>query len=116
LPEACWFDSYCHIQSGDGSIMLCFGFGRQDVAVRFKQGLLVEPVHPFKHGIFDGFGGSPRSVIIDHRGHSIIVAVAKSANQGLNPNLGETFAKSDGDIAAAIGVMDEIATAPGGRS
>ncbi len=100
IVGACWVESRCHIQSGDGSIILCFGFGRRDVTDGFEQSSVVEPIHPFKRGEFDGFEGSPRPATMNDLGfvktidrfcQSVIVTVANTADRGLDSSLGEAL-------------------------
>jgi hypothetical protein len=106
-------------------LFLCF-CGR-DVANGFEQAPVVEPVYPFERGVFDRFERSPRSPPVDHLGpfdfaqdrlvkaidgfgQSVVIAVADTADRGLDARFGEAFGVLDRDVlAAAIGVMDETA-------
>ena len=54
MPEATWFESRGYVEHVDLSIVACLGFGRRDVADGLQEPPVVEPVHPFERGIFDG--------------------------------------------------------------
>jgi hypothetical protein len=47
---------------------LLFGLGGWDIADGLQQAPVVEPVHPFKRGIFHGFKGSPWRSPVDNLG------------------------------------------------
>src|SRR4051794_22341489 len=70
------------------SIVACFGLGGWNVADRFEQAPVVEPVHPFQGGEFDSLQAAPWPAAADHfglveavdgLGQGIIVAVADAA-------------------------------------
>ena len=64
MPEACWFKLCGHgdVVHGCGCcVVYCFGFGRWDVADRFEQASVVEPVDPFQCCELDGFERAPGS-------------------------------------------------------
>ena len=105
----------------DHGIVLLLGFGGRDVANGFEQPAVVEPVDPFERGVFDGLERSPWSPPVDHLGlvkaidrlgQGVVIAVADTADRGLDARFGEAFGVLDRDVlAAAIGVMDETAAA-----
>ena len=64
------------------SIVACFGLGGWNVADRFEQAPVVEPVHPFQGGELDGFQASPRPASPDH--FSLVEAVDR-LGQGIIP-------------------------------
>jgi len=45
-----------------------FGFGRRDAHDRLRQAAVVEPVHPFEHGLFHRFEAAPRSAAVEDLG------------------------------------------------
>jgi hypothetical protein len=50
------------------SIVACFGLGGWNVADRFEQAPVAEPVHPFQGGGFDGLQAAPWPAAADHFG------------------------------------------------
>lgn len=50
---------------GEGAVVVCLSFCRQDVANGFKQSVVVEPVHPFQGGKFDRILCLPRCPAMD---------------------------------------------------
>ena len=48
--------------------MICFGLCGRDVADGAEQALIIEPVHPFEGGVFDGLERSPRAAPVDRLG------------------------------------------------
>ena len=73
----------------DLSRVACFSLGGWNVADRFEQAPVVEPVDPFQGGELDVFQGAPwpaardhfgRGEAVDRLGQGIVVAVATSAN------------------------------------
>jgi hypothetical protein len=100
--------------------MSFFGFSEWDIADGLQQSPVVEPVDPFKRGIFDRFKGSPWSSPVDYLGlvkavdrlsQCVVIAVAAAADRRFDPGLGKALGVSDRDIlAAVIAVMDQSAT------
>jgi hypothetical protein len=89
-------------------IVLRLGFGGRDVADGLEQPLVVEPVEPFEGGVFDGLEVAPRATPVDHLGpfgeaqdrlvkaidrlgQSVVIAVADTADRGLDADFGEAF-------------------------
>ena len=64
------------------SIVACFGLGGWNVADRFEQAPVVEPVHPFQGGEFDGFQAAPRPAASDYLG---LVEAVDRLGQGIIP-------------------------------
>ena len=50
------------------SIVARFGLGGRDIADGLEQAPVVEPVHPFQGGEFDGLQGAPWPAASDHFG------------------------------------------------
>ena len=50
------------------SIVACFGLGGWNVADRFEQAPVVEPIHPFQGGEFDSLQAAPSPAAADHFG------------------------------------------------
>jgi hypothetical protein len=74
-------------------IITCFGLGGWNVANRFEQASMVEPVDPFQRGELDGFQASPRAASPDHLGlveavdrlgQGVVVTVADAADRRLD--------------------------------
>jgi hypothetical protein len=61
LPEAVWFELRGHGASNGLGMVTCFGLGRWNIADRFEQASVVEPVDPFERGKIHGLGRAPRS-------------------------------------------------------
>ncbi len=89
------------------SIVACFGLGGWNVADRFEQAPVVEPVHPFQGGELDGFQASPWAASPDHfglveavdrLGQGIIVAVADAADRRFYAGGGEALGVANADI------------------
>ena len=62
------------------SIVACFGLGGWNVADRFEQAPVVEPVHPFQGGEFDSLQAAPWSTAADHFG---LVEAVDRLGQGI---------------------------------
>ena len=62
------------------SIVACFGLGGWNVADGFEQTPVVEPVHPFQCGEFDGFQAAPWPATSDHFG---LVEAVDGLGQGI---------------------------------
>ena len=84
-----------------------FRFGGRDVADRLEQATVVEPVDPFEDGELDGFEIAPRPSAmdelgfeqpVDRLGQDIVVAVADTADGGLNAGLGQPFGVAKADV------------------
>ena len=98
--EARWCESGRHGLLGELTIVVCFGFGRWDVADGLQQPLMIEPGHPFKGRQLEGFFGLPRSPAVvqfsflkpvDRFGQRVIVAVALAAHRWFDAGLGQSL-------------------------
>ena len=52
LPEAGFGWLRCHGLGFQSCAAVCFGFGRRDIPDRIEDTAVVEPVHPYRHGVF----------------------------------------------------------------
>ena len=80
------------LESGDCLTVLIvrlFEFGWWDVADRFEQPVVVEPVHPFQGGYLDVCRSVPGALVLDHFGlvqadyrlsQGVVVTVTTTAN------------------------------------
>ena len=84
----------------DHSVVAVFGFRRGDVADGLEQPAMVEPVHPFERGEFDGLERPPRPTPIDDLGlveavdgfgERVVVAVANAADGWFDTGLGQAL-------------------------
>ena len=78
----------------DHSIVLFLSFGGRDIADRFEQPPMVEPVDPFKRGVFDSLEAAPGSTpvydfgfvkAVDGLGQGVVIAVADASTDGSIP-------------------------------
>lgn len=79
-----------------------FGFCERDVPYRIEEPPVVEPVEPFKRGIFDSLEAAPWAATvddlsleqtIDRRGQGVVATVADAAHRGFDPGLPQTFSE-----------------------
>ena len=93
------FESCSHIEVLAGGIVICFGLCGRDVADGVEQALIIEPVHPFEGGVFDGLERSPRAApvdrlglveAVDRFGQRVVVAVADAADRRIDPGFGQS--------------------------
>ena len=62
------FESRRHGDALGLGIVACFSLGGRDIADGFEQTAVIEPVHPFQGGEFDGFQSAPWPAAPDHLG------------------------------------------------
>src|SRR4029450_5496339 len=101
--------------------VVCFGFGRRDVADGFEQAMVVEPRDPLEGGQLDRLWRLPRGSTmdelgfvqpVDRLGQRVVVAVALAPPRRLDPTFDQPLGVADGDVLrAAVGVMDQFALA-----
>ena len=96
-------------------ILLCsecgFELGRRDMADRFQEPAMVEPVDPLQGGVFDLVDALPRAAPADQfglvqpddgLGQRVVVAVAAGAHRGDRAGLSQAFGVANGQILAAL--------------
>ena len=92
MPEAGWFESRRHGELIDLRIVVRLCFGGRDVADRFEQAAVVEPVDPFEGCVFDRFKAAPWAAPVNHLGleepdhclgERVVVAVADAIGSTL---------------------------------
>ena len=66
MSEADFRQSRSHGFSVQSGVEVRLGFGGRDVPDRFEQTAVVEPVDPFKRGMFNGPEAAPRSPSMDN--------------------------------------------------
>jgi hypothetical protein len=86
------------------------GFCGRDVPDRLKETAVVEPVHPFEGGVFDGFVAAPRAAsvddfgfeeAVDRLGERVVIAVADAAHGRFDARIRQPFGVFDRQILAA---------------
>ena len=130
MPEAIWFESRGHRPLFAHGIVLLLGFGGWDVADRFEQPPMVEPValrlpsndaahrrnligrlRPFEGRIFDSLEAAPRATpmdglglvkAIDRLGQGVVVAVADAADRRFDARFSEAFGVFDRDVLGGL--------------
>src|SRR5437763_16878770 len=98
LPEAISFELRRDLQLLQHGVVVLLSFGWRDVANRLQQPAVVKPIDPFQRRKFDALEGAPWSAPMDDFGlveavdrfsASIVVAVADTADGGLDARLGQ---------------------------
>ena len=110
------FESGC-IVSVDSTPVICFVFGRRDVADWFEQSAVIEPIDPFQGRVLDVIDDFPRSFPADHPGfiepvdrfgQRVVVRVAVGADRGDYPYLSKPFAVANREeLAFHAGMMNK---------
>ena len=118
--ETRFCESDCIRPSGLGPVEH-FVFGRRDVADRFKQPPVVEPVDPLQGGKLDWVDAPPWPAAPDDLGleepddalrERVVVRVADRPDRGLDPRLGEPFGVANRQVLrSTIAVVDEFVAA-----
>ena len=89
MLEAIWFKLRGHGDVVQHGVISFLGFGGRDITDGLQQPPVVEPVNPFKRGIFDSFKRSPWTSPVDYLGlvkaidclgQGVVVAVTNTAN------------------------------------
>ena len=84
-------------------------FNGRNIANRFEQTAVIEPVYPLKRGVLDFIDVAPRSSLaydlrfveaVDRFRQCIIVAVANASDRSSDPGLSQTVAVPDRQILA----------------
>src|SRR3546814_11706159 len=68
LPEAICLKLCGHGSVVQHGVVTFLGFSRWDIPDGREEPAVVEPVHPFERGIFNGLKGSPRTSPVDYLG------------------------------------------------
>ena len=94
-----------------------FGLGRGNIPDGLQQAVVIEPLHPFERGPFDGFPALPRRAAMDQLdlveatdrlGQAVVVGIADTADRRLDAGFGQPFRVADGNVLrAAITMMDQ---------
>ncbi len=100
-----------------------FSLGWRDSPDGLQKAAVVEPVDPFQGCEFNHFEAAPRSLpmddlglvrTVDRFGEGAVVAVANTADRGLDARLRQPYGMSNGYILrAAVGMMNQPATFDG---
>jgi hypothetical protein len=107
FSEAVWIKLRGYGHGLQLSVVARFGLGRWDIADRFKDASVIEPVHPFECGEFHRRGVAPGpsamndlsfEQAIDRLGERTIVVIADAADRGLDPDFGQAFGVPNGDL------------------
>jgi hypothetical protein len=83
----------------------------------FEQAAVVEPIHPFERGEFDGLEIAPGAgasddlgfeETVDRLGESVVVTIPDAADRGLDARFDKALGVFDRDVLhAAVAVVDE---------
>jgi hypothetical protein len=93
-----------------GGIVVCFRFGRLDVADQLKEAAVVEPVDLLQGGELDSRQVVPGAASTDHLGleqavdhlrQGIVVGITDTADRGLDTGPEQTFRVPNGKIVPA---------------
>ena len=96
--EARWCESDGYGLLGQLTIVVCLSFCWRDITNGFQKPVMVEPGYPYQGGQFNRFSGFPGAAsmddfrlveTVDGFRQGIVVAVAFTADRGLNAGLGQ---------------------------
>src|SRR5262245_51078562 len=116
FPETVFVESGRHGRLVLLAIIHQFKLRRRNVANRFEQPTVVEPIDPFESGVLDIVEFSPRATAVndlglvqpdDRLGEGVVVRVADAADRRLDAGLLQALSVTNREILAAPVAPDE---------